>query len=154
MHSLTENSRASPTLRPSPTPHSQLPISSWFDADCWAAKKFIRQFFRSLQPNPSPDRLNLYFSLRKACTSFLESKKHSAAQQSWNLLYHAIQTNNHKQFWALVSRSSPLVAPCPSTLIFILFIYLFYFYPAYLVVLDHSRRLTTNRKDRKESGQN
>ena len=28
------------------------------------------------------------------------------------------------------------------TLEFILFIYLFYFYPAYLVILDHSRRLT------------
>ena len=103
-------SLSSPTNHPS---HNR--ATSWFDSDCWQAKKQVRSLFHSFRLNPTPASLQLYLIARRSCLLILNSKKHLFAQRKWSDLLQAILLHNYKAFWSLVSSSTTSFSPDPSS---------------------------------------
>ena len=103
-------SLSSPTNSPS---HNR--ATSWFDSDCWQAKKHVRSLFHSFHLNPTPASLQHYLTVRRSCTLLLDSKKHFFAQRKWSDLLQAILTHNYKAFWSLVSSSTTFSSSDPSS---------------------------------------
>ena len=87
--------------------------NSWFDSDCWLAKKQVRSLFHSIRAYPSPNALKIYFEARRSCTTLLDMKQHLHAQRKWTNLLQAILSRNFKVFWSLVSRTNLSYALSP-----------------------------------------